>query len=459
MADGTPENPDAPPPAGGRRLRLRVPDENPKRPAKDRPGKARAAKAAAARKARAADARLADEDGDLGETAPTKTLPPGMKPYNVKPAAPPARPRRRHFFLILSFLLFVVLPSAATWFYMWNRAVDQYASHVSFSVRTEEQGSAVELLGGITELSGASTTDTDILFTYLTSQELVSRVDAQVDLREMWSRPGRDVDPIFVYDNTGTIEDLVDHWERKISVVYDSSTGLIDLEVLAFDPDDAHRIATVLLDECTKMINALSKIAQEDSIRFTREELANSVERLKTARQALTQFRNRTQIVDPSIDTQNQMGLLITLQQQLADALIEFDLLQDTTRENDPRVTQAQRRIDVIENRINEERRKLGLGDDGGTGEAYANLVGEYEGLIVDREFAEAAYTTALAANDAALAEVRKQSRYLAAHVQPTRAEKAEHPKRQQILLLVTLFAFFSWTILCLVYYSLRDRR
>ena len=395
---------------------------------------------------------------DLSEPAPPKAVANQIPQFKIQPPARRARPRKRHRFLVFTFMLFVVSPIVLSGFYLWTKAADQYASRVAFSVRTEEQSSAIELLGGITELSGSSSSDTDILFAYLSSQELVSRVDSDVDLRSVWARISVEDDPLFAFDPIGTIEDLKAHWERKISIVYDSGTGLIDLEVLAFDPQDSLRVAQAILNECTEMINSLSRIAQEDSIRFTREELANAVERLKTARRALTHFRNRTQIVDPSIDTQNQMGLLVTLQQQLAEALIDYDLLQDTTRESDPRIAQAKRRIDVIEARISSERGNLGLGEEGESGEAFANLVGEYEGLIVDREFAETAYTASLAAHDSALAEVRKQSRYLAAHVKPTLAERAEFPKREKILMLIALFCFFSWAILCLVYYSLRDR-
>lgn len=342
--------------------------------------------------------------------------------------------------------------------YLWNWAADQYASNLAFSVRSEEQGSAIELLGGITELSGSNSSDTDILFAFLTSQQLVSKIDERVDLVAIWSKVPMSQDPIFSYDDTGTIEDLVDHWERKITIIYDSGTQLIDMRVLAFDPIDAQAIAQVVLEESTEMINELSAIAREDAIKYAREELEVALARLKVARQSLTRFRNRTQIVDPSIDTQNQMGVLGTLQQQLADALFEFDLLQETTSNNDPRVSQANRRVEVIQKRIDAERRKLGLGTDGEEGVVFADLVGEYEGLIVDREFAEIAYTTALATHDAAVATASRQSRYLAAHVKPTLAQKAEYPERPKIVSLIALFSFLSWAILCLVYYSLRDR-
>lgn len=386
---------------------------------------------------------------------PATTATPSPQP------APERRPRTRgrHRFLALSFVLLFAAPVALTAYYLWSFAADQYASNLAFSVRSEEQGSAVELLGGITELSGSSSADTDILFAYLTSQELVSKVNERLDLAQIWSRVTVNNDPFFAYDPKGTIEDLLAHWQRKVSIIYDSGTRLIDVRVLAFDPVDAQAVAQAVMEESTSMINALSDIARDDAIKYARDELAVASNRLKEARQSLTRFRNRTQIVDPSIDTQNQMGVLVTLQRQLADALIEFDLLQDTTRSGDPRVAQATRRVDVIQNRIDAERRKLGLGAGAQEGVVFADLVGEYEGLIVDREFAEAAYTSALATHDAALAEARRQSRYLAAHIRPTLAEQAEYPQRLKTMLLVALCSFLAWTILSLVYYSLRDRR
>lgn len=364
--------------------------------------------------------------------------------------------------MVLSFLLMVLLPAGVTAWYLWTRAADQYASTVGFSVRREETNSAIELLGGITQLSGSSSSDTDILYEFLQSQKLVADMDAAVELRTIWSRPGISWaigDPVFAFDPTGTIEDLLSHWKRMVRISYDSASGLIEVRVLAFRPEDATRVAQELFDRSSVMINDLNAIAREDAIRYAREELDVAVERLATAREAVTLFRNRHQIVDPTIDLQAQAGLIGTLQSQLAAALIEVDLLRDATGASDPRLTQAQRRVEVIEARIAEERDKLGVTGGDGSDDAFAAIVGDYERLQVDREFAEQAYVGALAAYDSALADARRQSRYLAAHILPTAAESARFPQRITLTGLVVLFSFLSWAILVLVAYSLRDRR
>ncbi|MAP17737.1 MAG: capsule biosynthesis protein [Aurantimonas sp.] len=370
-----------------------------------------------------------------------------------------SHPRKRHWLVLLSFVVMVLLPPLVAGWYLWTRAADRYVSTVGFSVRTEEMGSAIEMLGGIAELSGSSSTDTEILYKFIQSQELVRRADQALDLRSLWVKGGPEIDPVFVYQPPGTIEDLVSYWGRMVKV-YNDDTGLLELHVQAFEPEDAQRIAEFVFAESADMINRLTAIAREDATAYAREELDQSQEALKTAREAMTRFRNRTQIVDPSASVQSQMGLLSSLQLQLAETLINLDILRQTAAANDPRITQAERRVEVIENRMVEEREKLGLGaEDVAGSNVFADLVGEFERLNVEREFAEQSYTAARAAYDASLAEARRKSRYLAAHIQPTLAEAPEHPRRLTLLALVGIFAFLIWAILVLALYALRDRR
>ena len=379
-------------------------------------------------------------------------------PIPVPPTAPLARVHPRHWLALASFLVMVLIPVAATGWYLWVRAADQYASYVGFSVRKEEVGSAVELLGGITELSGSSSSDTDILYEFLQSQELVAELDADLDLRAIWSKADPARDPVFAYHPPGTIEDLVDHWARKVRIYYDSGTGLLDLRVLAFDPEDAHAIAARIYDRSSQMINQLSAVAREDAIGYARDELEQAEDRLREARVAIQAFRNRTQIIDPTMRTETKSGLIAALESQLAEAQIELQLLRSTSRPNDPRITQTQLKIDVIKQQIQAERSELGLEGDA-AGSSVADLVGEYEALAVDLEFAQQAYTAARATFDAARNEARRQSRYLAAHVNPTRAERAQYPDRITILGLTALFLVLLWSVAILVAYALRDRR
>jgi len=368
--------------------------------------------------------------------------------------------RRRHVGLILSFFLLVVAPLLAIAGYLYTYAQEQFASTAGFTVRTEESGSATDLLGGLANFAGGNaTSDGDILYEFITSRELVQRMRDRMDLVSHYSAP-YDVDPVFSLAPDATLEDLVDHWQRVVRVSYTQSNGLIDLEVLAFDPDMALAVANAVVEESQALINELNEQARADAMRYAESDLEASIARLRAAREALTEFRTRTQIVDPESDIQGRTGVLNNLQQQLAEALIEFDLLaENTANPNDPRLVQAQRRIQVIRDRIRQERLNFVTDDVGVDGEDYPTLMAQFEGLSVDSQFAEESYRAALTALDVARTNADRQSRYLAVYIRPSLPESAGFPRSESILALAFLFLSLGWAILALVYYSIRDRQ
>lgn len=378
------------------------------------------------------------------------------RPIPVAPAARATRPRRRHWLVVLSFFVVFVAPLAGVWWYLNERAADQFVSKVGFSVRTEETSTPTDVFGSLLSISSGSSSDTDILYEFIQSQELVKRIQDELDLKALFSKPEND--PFYSFQADGSIEDLVKYWGRMVKINYDGASGLIELNVLAFDPDDAQQIAIAIFDNSSEKINELSAIARDDATRYARIDLDTAIESLKAARRAITNFRNVHQIVDPQSDIQGQVGLLNTLQVQLAEAFIELDLLSETARENDPRIEQVTLRIKVIQERIAVERKKFGKAETE-SGEAFSTIVGDFEELEVDREFAEQAYLAALSAFNAANATAQRKSRYLAAYISPTKAERSTYPQKTNILILTALFLFLFWAILVLLGYAIKDRR
>lgn len=395
----------------------------------------------------------------LGHPAPPILLGPleNATVDGMPPTVAPASLQLRHRLIALTFVLGVLLPPFFAAAYLWGFAQDQYHSKVGFSVRLEENSPALGILAGLTGISSSSSSDSDILFEFIQSQRLVEQMNTEVDLREIWSRPS--TDPIFALKKDASIEDLVSYWNTMVHLTRGKSPGLLEVEVRAFSAQEAHDIAQLLFQKSSDMINQLSAIAREDSIRYAREDLEQAREKLKAAREAVTLFRNMNQLVNPELDLQTQAGLLGNLQSQQAQTLIEIDLLRDSARAGDPRISQAERKLEVIEARIRAERQKMGFGSGDATQSAMANLIGEYERLAVEREFAERTYTSALASFDMAVAEARRQSRYLAAYMEPTMAETPLYPRRLTLLITFTMFLFLGWSVAVLIYYAAKDRR
>ena len=300
----------------------------------------------------------------------------------------------------------------------------------SRSAPRRSASAAAGLLGALTQIGGGTASDADILFDYIRSQEIVAAVDARLDLRTIWNRPGsgwRDGDPVFTLGDDPSIEALhapvAAHGRRSPTTPPPASSTS---RARAFTPEDARAIAAAILDEIERAGEpALRPGARGRGALRPRRARRGRGAPARGARHELADFRREHSIVDPSADVAGQSGLLNALNAELAQALVERDVLLSYAGEGDQRVIQADRRIDAITERIEDERRTLGVTGVAGT---LPEVVGRYEELAVDLEFANTAYTQTLAGLAAARAEARRQSRYLAAHVQPTLADHAALP-------------------------------
>lgn len=370
-----------------------------------------------------------------------------------QPEVRPARPETRHLVLASSFLALVLLPFLVVATYLYTRAADQFHSEVAFSIRSEDAGAASGILGALTSIGSVSASDTDILFEYIRSQKIVEEIDPELGLRAIYNKAPSDF--WFSLGADPTIEALHGQWDRMVEVNL-GSAGIIEVTARAFDPADARRIAEAILAHSGALVNRLSGQARADAIQFASGELAQAEINLRDMRQRMNDFRREHRLVDPAADAAGQAGLLAALQGQLAQALVDRDMLSTYAAEGDQRMIQANRRIDAITERIDQERATLGVE---GVEGSLPDVLSSYEELRVDLEFANTAYTQALAGVAAAKAEAGRQSRYLAPHIQPTLAETSLYPRRAILAGLTLLFLSLGWGVAMLVYYNVRDNR
>lgn len=376
------------------------------------------------------------------------------KPSAARKPARRARLRKRHVALLLSFQVMVLGPALLSGGYLYTQAADQFASSMSFSIRSEDFRNPMDMLSGLGQLSTGTTSDADIVHEFISSQKIVREIDAKLDLHAIFSRA--EGDPVFTLRPEASVEILTRHWRRVIRSDFDRGSGLLRVTSFAFTAQDALAINEQILAQSQILVDRLSFLAREDATKYASADLAEARDRLKEARSNLSEFRAKSQIIDPKIDLQSQGGVSAALQQQLAEAFIQLDLLVGATnKSDDPRIEQAERRIEAIRQRLAAERQSLAPGAD----EGMVSIVGDYEALIVEREFAEQAFLSAASALDGARAEAKRRTKYLAVHIEPTLADTPLYPQRLLIVAVITALSFLIWAVFLMVAYSIRDRR
>ena len=378
---------------------------------------------------------------------------------DARPAAA-ARPQRRHRIVGLSFLLGVLLPTLLAVGYLYTMAADQYASRLSFSIRGNENNSPISFLGALTQTVTVGGTDAEIVHDFVRSQQMVEAAMAALPLVEIFNVP--DTDIVFRLGEDQPIERITRYWRWMTTVSFDGTSGIVHFEARAFDPESARSIAQFVLDESTRIVNEISVQARDDAVSVAREVLLDAEDRLRAVRREIRAFRDFEQELDPSENARAAIGLMAALRQQLAEAQVELDSYLSLVGPRGPRAPALRQRIDSLEQRIEQERQRLGTGSNALAPDdtrLFADLMGDYEELMVELEFAQAAYTSALASFEQAQVEARRQTRFLSPHIRPTLSVEAEYPQR--LLLAIGAFVILSvtWAVIVLIAYNVRDRR
>lgn len=361
---------------------------------------------------------------------------------------------------ILSFILVALGPTMVCFWYLQTIAADRYVSRAAFSIRSNDSAPALEIFGAVTQLGGSGASmDGQILYDFIQSQQIVEQIRDVLPLELLWNKADRDI--LYRLGENQPIEEIHDHWELMVKVSLDTATGILALETQAFTPEDSLLLAKAILSASGALVNQLSDGARADAVRFAAAERDAAEARLREIRTRLRSFRDLEQEVDPTQNAKAALGLVATLEEERARTQVRLDQLSGALDDQAPRVQSLKRRLTTLDEQIAQERTRLGRGatSDDPTNRALSDIVGDYEELLVDREFAEQTYRLALATYEQAQTEARRSHRHLAVHVRPTLSERADHPDKAIWLLTIAMAGFAFWAIFSLVIGNVRERR
>jgi capsular polysaccharide transport system permease protein len=367
------------------------------------------------------------------------------------PAGPNDRNRDRHYITRISTALrtnllsiaFVILPMILSSTYYLLILSDQYISETRFVIRSMAN-SGLGSLAIMTQNQGLTRTedDTNLVNEFLQSRDAIRLLAENDRLLEALANPAADVFYGFPTVLSGsTREDLYQHYATFIDVSYKASTGITTLQVRAFTPEDAQRLAKALLRHAERVVNALNKRARVDAIRFSETVAASAERRVIAAQKKIAEFRNREGVLDPGKQS------VATL--ELINKLFGEKLALQTTLTATQTATPSNPKIPAIVNRLNAVDREIATLQAGlsGSKESMATKLAEFERLSLEQELAAKSLTAALSSLERARQEAARQQLYLERVVEPNLADKAQYPKRFISLGIIFAFCFALYWI------------
>jgi capsular polysaccharide transport system permease protein len=345
----------------------------------------------------------------------------------------PQLARRRSYGRLISFALCVILPTLAIAAYLYHFASDEYFAEFRFSVQQGTPSLPGTSVSSVLTSGGSSSPPSGqpssqggsgspavaalqdfMVNDYLSSGKAVDDLQRRINVKALYSR--EEINRLERFDARAPIENFVTYFHHFLWADFDQVTGVAIVTVKAFTAQDALLIAKTLAELAENLINEMNMRADRDAVRFAEKESESAEQRLNDARARLLEFRTNAGVINPSAGS--PPSVLTT--EQLS--------------------------------RVQREAAQHGVG-----AHALADVVGKYEQIIFDQQYAQDSVLRARQTVDLARANAAVQHFYIEPYVTPELPESPTYPMRALDTCLAGLAIFGAWLLGLLLVRTIQD--
>lgn len=360
----------------------------------------------------------------------------------------------------LTFLACVVLPTAIVGGYEYLLASDQYISEFKFVVRQQAPQNAAPA-GLLSTLGGgnpmlAVIEDSEIVVQYIGSLQILSDLRGRISLDSIYATPRADWFSRLAPGLPAERQKI--YWQSMVKPYFDLSSGVITVQIHAFTPGDATRVAKAVLASSQTLVDQMSMTARQNALSYAGQTAEQAQSRLQTDETALAAYRNKYSVLFPEMSAQSSTSVAADLTRQLSEAQADLaSLLSMGQTGASPQVRVLRARISAIQTQVNRMAAHLAA-NDGGTAISLATIVSGYDTLIETEKLDEQLYASDLLALQNARNTAAETSTYLESFVQPNLPVVSIYPERGLVTAETALAGFIAWILLTLVVNTLRDQ-
>ena len=347
------------------------------------------------------------------------------------------------------FTLVVLVPIALSIIYYGFIASDQYISESRFVVKgRSDRPNPMGGLAGIMQVTGMTPgqEQTREVIDYIGSRNALQALQRYENIRAKFMMPSIDAFsryPAFWQEDR--FENLFPYYKKKVTTKLDSETGLAVLTVKAFTPTDARDINSTLLNLSEALVNQLNAKSRTKAIDEAEKRVTEAQSRVRTARIALSAYRNDQQLVDPLKQATGVLAISDQLIAERAALQAQLDLMNRVAPRN-PSIPALRGRIAAVSSAIAGQNNRAVGGSS-----ALSSKMGGYDNLVLEQEFASETLTAASAALEQARADAQQQQYYLERVVEPNVPDMSRYPERLWQILTVAGAAlclyFIGWML------------
>lgn len=318
-------------------------------------------------------------------------------------------------------------------------ASDRYVSRAELVVKQADQikmlPDALSMLG----LGGNNHQDVLLIQDYLKSADLLNKLDKELGLKAHYQ--SHKVDYFSRLPDNVSREEFLKYYREHLTLRQDDISGVLTIELQAFDPAYGQKVVGVMLKESEGFINKLGHQVALEQLAFVEKEVDHAYQRLQAEKAKVLEFQNTHHLISPESTSTARMGVVSHIEGQLAQQQAQLKQLQSYMKATAPAVVSVQARVDALTEQLAQEQSRLTGADKNAMNEVTAS----YMDVQTQATLAADLYKTGLISLEQARIEAYRKLKHLLVISQPTLAEDAEYPRRLYNLATIGV-------LLCLLY-------
>lgn len=335
------------------------------------------------------------------------------------------------------FIGIVVLPLIVAIIYFTLFATNRYVSVAEVAVRqTDNANPAISNAPGLALLLGAtnptSREETLFLRQFLLSNDMLNVLQKELNWVEHYSSVYSD--PIYWLGSDAPRADMLKFYRKVVTAHFDDETGLLEIEVQAFDPEFSKKVLDLILKQSEHFVNELSHKLTRDQLSFVERELATARSAYELKKDELLHFQAQNNLLDAEATVTSRSTMISAMEGELATEKAKMNALAASLAPTAPQVQQQRRKIRAIEKQLEVETQRL-IAQEGGS--KLNTVASKFRDLTIQAGIAEEAYKVSLASLQNTRIEINKKFRSLAVVVSPSLPDSAIYPDRLYNLLTV----------------------
>ena len=304
--------------------------------------------------------------------------------------------------------------------------------------------------------------DSKVLELYIRSNEMFTYIDEKYDLSTHYTSDKLDTVQRLYTDTQipfylASKENLLKQYNDDLLIIFDEPSGTLSLSFVHTDPQISKQVLKSIIGRSDEIINQFAKENAQVALHFIEKQRKENRKLFVSSIKELIIYQNKHHTIDPNIDVERKVSLLINLETDLIKNEVEYHSKVKTWNLQGTEMKMLAETIRIIKKAILKIKSQM-AGSNETINELNANVF-DFELLKSDMEFNKEIYRQTLINQEELKIEVNQNAKHLIIVSKPTLADSYTYPNKPWDIFTLSIILFFLYSIISTILTIIRDHK